>query len=941
MNPRSDRPYPTEPAVNEPPQNPTVAPWRAMPDAEEQLSLLDELSTLLSNSYEVDTVYHLVARMLVPVLGDACMVIQSSERMPQEVLAVQFAVAEQAVAWQALEREDFLVMERSLGWQRTIATTESSVYERMAGEEWADRPALDRVMPQSALVVPLAVRGRVHGVLVLAITTSARAYVPQDLRYAEILGRRIALFMDNAMRYRSAQGERAVAERAAYRMVQLQSITSSMGIALNRDEVATHLVQHSVDALHADLALVVVRSDDDAALDLLSAYGYEEPDLDSWRRIPLDSRLPLCNAVVTGRAVWLANDAEIAAAYPHFHERIHRSHHYQALASIPLVLEGRSIGAIGLAFSAPQTWTTHDQSWVYSIAQLCAQALERARLFDAERRARIEAEQESVRREAAEATTRQHMQQLRLLTDALPVLISYIDTNQRYLFANKTYEDWFGIRASEAVGKQVSEVLGAETYAAARPYIERVLTGERISYDVVLPMKNGTRRNMQANYVPHISDDGQVVGYFVLIIDDSAHKRAKDVQTLLTEATALLSSSLDYETTLTNVCSLAVPRIADWCSINLIDEQGALERVAALHVDPRKQAILDDLRRRTAPTLQSNEAAARSLRAARPLLIREFDDQSLRSITESEEQYEVYRSLDYRSAMFVPMCSSERVIGSLVLVVSDSDHRFDDDDLELAQNIANRAAVAIENARLFRQVQDTVRVRDEFLSIAAHELRTPVTSLSGYAQLLSSRFVPGYTLDERDVRAIHVIDTQAERLTKLIGLMLDVARIERGQFALDVYPVDFSRLVADTVDELRPTLDLHTIDTTGVDHGIMILGDDQRLQQVILNLLQNAVKYSPEGGPVVVALHARDGFATLSLSDSGIGIPAAAHESLFQRFYRAPNAIASSISGVGLGLFVVHEIVTRHGGTVDLTSTEGHGSTFRLRLPLRDADTPR
>ena len=112
MNPRSDRPYPTEPAVNEPTQKPTVAPWRAMPDAEEQLSLLDELSTLLSNSYEVDTVYHLVARMLVPVLGDACMVIQSSERMPQEVLAVQYAVAEQAVAWPALEREDFLAMER-------------------------------------------------------------------------------------------------------------------------------------------------------------------------------------------------------------------------------------------------------------------------------------------------------------------------------------------------------------------------------------------------------------------------------------------------------------------------------------------------------------------------------------------------------------------------------------------------------------------------------------------------------------------------------------------------------------------------------------------------------------------------------------------------------------------------------------------------------------
>ena len=240
--------------------------------------------------------------------------------------------------------------------------------------------------------------------------------------------------------------------------------------------------------------------------------------------------------------------------------------------------------------------------------------------------------------------------------------------------------------------------------------------------------------------------------------------------------------------------------------------------MAALHVDPRKQAVLDDLRRHTAPTLQSNEAAARSLRAAEPLLIREFDD-AIAALDNGIRG--AVRSVSGRLAIG-PRCSCQCVrrcalsarwswLCRIPTVASTTT------TLELAQNIANRAAVAIENARLFRQVQDTVRVRDEFLSIAAHELRTPVTSLSGYAQLLSSRFVPGYTLDERDVRAIHVIDTQAERLTKLIGLMLDVARIERGQFALDVYPVDLSRLVADTVDELRPTLDLHTIDTTGVD----------------------------------------------------------------------------------------------------------------------------
>ena len=168
---------------------------------------------------------------------------------------------------------------------------------------------------------------------------------------------------------------------------------------------------------------------------------------------------------------------------------------------------------------------------------------------------------------------------------------------------------------------------------------------------------------------------------------------------------------------------------------------------------------------------------------------------------------------------------------------------------------------------------------------------------------------------------------------KLIGAMLDVTRIESGHFALDLHPVNLSDLTVAAADELAPMLAVHQIDCSAVESGIMIVGDEQRLEQAILNLLQNAIKYSPEGGPITVSLRRDNNWVVLAVTDQGIGIPTGARDSLFQLFYRASNVVGSSISGVGLGLYVVHEIVSRHNGAVDVVSEEGRGSTFTVRLP--------
>jgi signal transduction histidine kinase len=227
-----------------------------------------------------------------------------------------------------------------------------------------------------------------------------------------------------------------------------------------------------------------------------------------------------------------------------------------------------------------------------------------------------------------------------------------------------------------------------------------------------------------------------------------------------------------------------------------------------------------------------------------------------------------------------------------------------------------------------------VRERDAFLSVAAHELKTPLTALVGQVQLLQRRTQRAGCLNERDQHALQVVRAQADRLTTMVNELLDLSRMESGQLDVVRAPLHLDELVQQVVDELQPTLQRHQIVFTASAQGVAISGDAARLAQVLRNLLGNAVKYSPDGGPIALSLTTEADAVVIAIRDQGIGIPPEALPLLFERFYRAPNATARHIDGVGVGLFVVKEIVARHGGTIAVTSSVGQGSTFTLRLPL-------
>lgn len=288
----------------------------------------------------------------------------------------------------------------------------------------------------------------------------------------------------------------------------------------------------------------------------------------------------------------------------------------------------------------------------------------------------------------------------------------------------------------------------------------------------------------------------------------------------------------------------------------------------------------------------------------------------------------------------LPIAVGDRIAGALGLSFAQP-QQFGEEDRRLASNLVQQCAQAIERARLYEaerqaraDAESAVRVRDTFFSVAAHELRTPLTVLLGQIQLLERRLLRDAAADERQRRSVQTIVSQARRLNRMVTALLDISRIEQGLLRLDQTPFDLIELLHQVSDEVQSTLSDHTVRLEAPPGPVIVEGDSLRMEQVLQNLIGNAVKYSPAGGEVRVQVEAQSEAVRVSVTDRGIGIPPDALPQLFTRFYRAANVERLGISGMGIGLYVVRQIVTLHGGTVEAVSREGQGSSFTIVLPL-------
>jgi signal transduction histidine kinase len=403
-----------------------------------------------------------------------------------------------------------------------------------------------------------------------------------------------------------------------------------------------------------------------------------------------------------------------------------------------------------------------------------------------------------------------------------------------------------------------------------------------------------------------------------------AHRRAA----FLAEAGALLAESLDHRATLARLVDLYTRELADWCVVYLM-EDGALFRAAWAHADPEKQPLTEELNRRFPPT--QSVLLRQVIEPRRTLLIPQVDEAVLARFFPNEEHRALVRRLGMLSVMIVPLVADGQAVGCLSLNSNQPERRYGAEDVELAQELARRAAMAIQHARLYRQAQDAIGVREEFLTLASHELKTPLTPISLVIQILRKRaeqYLPiDASLVERAQRPL-------ERLTGLINDLLDISRIQAGRLRVLPAPTPLRDLLRELVEAHRLTAPDHPLELVEPPEELVVLGDRARLAQVISNLLDNAVKYSPPGSPVRVALQAQEGQALLSVQDSGIGIPPEQRQQVFERFFRARNAPSSHYGGLGLGLYIARDIVERHRGRIWVESELGRGSTFFAALPL-------
>jgi len=535
-------------------------------------------------------------------------------------------------------------------------------------------------------------------------------------------------------------------------------------------------------------------------------------------------------------------------------------------------------------------------------------------------------------RRRQEALQRARELQLRSITDAMPVLISYIDADRRYRFVNKAHEEWFGFSRGEFFGRRLEEVMGEAGAAALVAFIDRALAGENVSYETVVPYPGGRIRVISGTLVPHVVD-GEVLGCFGLISDLTERKRAEDALHFLAEASAMLAGSLDHEMTLRRVADLAVPRLADTCVVDILDDAGRLRRLAVASVDgPRATWVweIDE----TPLATEAPHGPGQVLRSGAPELVPQVTEAYLAGSARNAEHLAHLRQAKIVSSMIVPLRARDRTFGTLTFVTTRSGRRYGPEDLALAEDLARRAALAVDNARLYQEAQAALRMRDEFLSSVTHDLRTPLSTIKGRTQLLqrlAGRGTPPDTLAE----SLSVIEAVIDRVNGLVDDLVDLSRLGSGR------PLELMREAMDLValarscaaDQQRET-EQHQIRVVTDEETLIGSWDSARLERVLVNLLSNAVRYSPDGGEIVVTVAREAHLAVLVVHDPGIGIPAADLPRIFERFHRASN-VTGRIAGAGIGLAGAKQIVEQHSGSIAVESTEGRGTTVTVRLPVR------
>jgi signal transduction histidine kinase/DNA-binding response OmpR family regulator len=412
---------------------------------------------------------------------------------------------------------------------------------------------------------------------------------------------------------------------------------------------------------------------------------------------------------------------------------------------------------------------------------------------------------------------------------------------------------------------------------------------------------------------------------------EAARRRAA----FLAEASAVLASSLDYDATLSEVARLAVPSVADLCVVDILEADGSVRRAVVFAGDGGKVELASALRRHV-PDPGSLGSVAETLRSGQPRVIADIPDSLLPSIVRDPEHLRVLRELAPKSAMVVPILARGRTLGAITFVAVESGRRYEPADLHFAEDLTARAALAIDNARLYREAHDADRRKDQFLAVLAHELRASLAPIASGVEI-----VRRYEDEAAVRRACDIIDRRVQYQARLLDDLLDLARIGHGKIELQKTELNVASVIASALDVTRPLVEgrHQRLSLSLPETPIMVTADPTRLEQVIVNLLTNAVRYTPSGGLIWVAAEREGDTVVVRVRDTGQGIPPGMLQRVFDLYTQVGRS--GEGGGLGIGLALVQRLVHLHGGTVDAYSEgPGRGAEFVVRLPVTSGPRP-
>ncbi len=549
-----------------------------------------------------------------------------------------------------------------------------------------------------------------------------------------------------------------------------------------------------------------------------------------------------------------------------------------------------------------------------------------------------EAERRREGRRVSAALREAQRQEGLLLESIKDYAIFRMSTEGLILSWNPGVERVKGYAASEFIGQHFTMLFTPEQRERGQPESElRQAAAEGIyEGEGVRLRKDGTLFEAKVVLRPIRDEQGRVTGFVKVTHDISARKRHERHLRFLAEASTLLVDSLDMKETFSRLALLAVPLLGDLCMVETLADDGSIELVAVAHRNPVQEERVRELRRRFPRRPEAPHGVMRVIRTGKPELLNDLPEVLSPQDAKGEEEWlRALERLGIRSYLVVPLLARGRCIGALSFSFLESGHRYDEEALHLAEELARRASLALDNSLLYARAQEAIRLRDEFLSVASHELKTPLTPLQMKLQALrrEAEASPQASLPaERVIRHLQTAEAQVRRLSTLVHELLDVSNISSGPLALELEDVELTALVREVIARFEAqALKAECAMEVHAPEPVVGRWDRMRLDQVVMNLLSNALKYGP-GKPIHLRVEAREGRATLTVRDEGIGIHPEHLSRIFDKFERAVSE--RNYGGLGLGLYIVRQIIEALGGTITARSSPGEGATFEISLPL-------